>query len=127
MMKTMQVNGVRNVFRVQIVREEAEVPELQQKQRKMQAIHPAAAAEGAGDGEAAEETGSSAFGDAADGGRDQGGKKVETVRRAEPRSAATIPARAGAARSTRSATAAPTPKRRCKRSATGRARHPRCL
>jgi preprotein translocase subunit SecA len=79
MMGTIQVNALRNIFRVQVVREDAEVPELQQKQRKMQEIHPAAQA---GDGAAAA-SGSQGAPPAADG--DDEPRKVETVRRAEPK------------------------------------------
>jgi preprotein translocase subunit SecA len=81
MMSTIQVNALRNIFRVQVVKEEAEVPELQQKQRKMQAIHPAAE-QGDGAAAAAGGGGEGAPPAAGDG---EDVKKVETVRRAEPK------------------------------------------
>ncbi len=80
MMTNIQVNSLRNVFRVMIQRDEAEVPELKAKERQMTAVHPAADGS-SGDDEAA---GSSAYGDAADGGK-TAKKKQETVRREQPK------------------------------------------
>ena len=90
MMQAIQVNTGRKLFRVQIQRQDAEIPAMQAKQRKMVAQHPtstttsgtedAAAAQGAGgDG-----GGSTAYGKAADGGA-RSVEKVKTVRREQPK------------------------------------------
>jgi len=74
MMRNIQHNAGSKVFRVMIHREETEVPELQTKQRRINAVHPAAGGDGSG---------SSAYGDAADGGAS--GRKQQTVRRDKPK------------------------------------------
>ncbi len=77
MMNNMQVNVGRNIFHVQIAREEEEeIPELRAKQREMHAVHPAAGSDEGGE--------SSAYGDAADGGH-VAPKKQGTVRRDRPK------------------------------------------
>ena len=85
MMERIQTNVSTKIFRVQIRREEDEIPELQAKQRRMTAVHPSAT--GAADGDAASSStaaGSSTYGDAADGGKQQA-EKQQTVRRASPK------------------------------------------
>jgi preprotein translocase subunit SecA len=74
MMQNIQVNAGSKICRVQIQRQEAEVPELQRRQRQMNAVHPSA------DGS----SGSSAYGKAADGGA-SAEQRPKTVRRAEPK------------------------------------------
>jgi preprotein translocase subunit SecA len=87
-MERIQTNVCTKIFRVQIRREE-EIPELRAKQRRMTAVHPSAATASAGAGAGAggsdagsESAGSSTYGDAADGGRQE---KQQTVRRTEPK------------------------------------------
>ncbi len=75
MMSNIQHNALLKFFRVQIRREEDEVPAMEQRQRRMNAVHPSAR----GGGEE-----SSAYGDAADGGA-QAVRKQETVRRDKPK------------------------------------------
>ncbi len=70
MMHNIQVNVATKMFRVQIKRDEEEVPELRAKNRNMQAVHPSAGG------------GSSAYGAAADGAAQE---KQKTVRRTKPR------------------------------------------
>jgi preprotein translocase subunit SecA len=86
MMERIQTNVSTKIFRVQIRREEDEIPELQAKQRRMTAVHPSASAgtaAGTGDGTGSSESaGSSTYGDAADGGKQE---KQQTVRRASPK------------------------------------------
>jgi preprotein translocase subunit SecA len=87
MMERIQTNVCTKIFRVQIRREE-EIPELRAKQRRMTAVHPSATTASAGAGASAgsdastESAGSSTYGDAADGGRQE---KQQTVRRTEPK------------------------------------------
>jgi preprotein translocase subunit SecA len=86
MMRNIQVNTGRKLFRVQIQRQEAEIPTLQAKQRRMVESHAAAATSGAETvGQASQEqAGSSAFGKAADGGATAAAKQ-KTVRRDQPK------------------------------------------
>ncbi|GAB4517950.1 MAG: hypothetical protein Tsb0020_36550 [Haliangiales bacterium] len=79
MMQNIQANACSKIFRVQIRREEEEIPELQTKQRQITAVHPSA--DGADGGESA---GSSTYGDAADGGK-EAPQKQQTVRRDRPK------------------------------------------
>jgi preprotein translocase subunit SecA len=72
MMQNIQVNTGRKLFRVQIQRDDAEIPVLRAKQRQMTASH------------ASEGDGSSAYGNAADGGK-AGTEKQKTVRRDKPK------------------------------------------
>ena len=82
MMGRIQMNACTKIFRVQIRREE-EIPELRAKQRRMTAVHPSAAgAAGVTGDEGTASAGSSTYGDAADGGRQE---KQQTVRRTEPK------------------------------------------
>jgi preprotein translocase subunit SecA len=86
MMERIQTNVCTKIFRVQIRREE-EIPELRAKQRRMTAVHPSATdasagSAGAGAENGAESAGSSTYGDAADGGKQE---KQQTVRRTEPK------------------------------------------
>jgi len=69
MLSHIERNTGEKLFRVMIEREE-EVPELKQRQRRMNAVHPAS-------------DGSGAYGDAADGG--QAVEKQKTVRRDKPK------------------------------------------
>ena len=80
MMANIQVNVARKIFHVQIERERADedIPELKAKQREMNAVH--ASSDGAGETESG---GSSAYGDAADGGKSN--QKQQTVRRDKPK------------------------------------------
>jgi len=73
MMDNVSTNVARKFFRVMIQREEAEIPAMQAKQRRMNAVHPSS--DGGGGG-------SSAYGDAADGSKQ---KKQGTVRREKPK------------------------------------------
>jgi len=86
MMQNIQVNTARKLFRVQIQRQEAEIPAMQAKQRRMVESHAAAATSGAESiGTTAQESaGSSAYGKAADGGAATSGK-AKTVRREQPK------------------------------------------
>ena len=82
MMGNIQVNVTRKIFHVQIERERAEeeiIPELKAKQRQMNAVHPSS--DGGGDSDSG--GGSSAYGDAADGGKSN--VKQQTVRRETPK------------------------------------------
>ena len=82
MMSRIQINGCRNIFHVQIQREEEEdLPEFQAKKRRMNAVHPSAdqstnSEDGGG--------GSSSYGDAADGSK-KAPEKQGTVRRTTPK------------------------------------------
>lgn len=79
MMSRIQVNACSNIFHVQMKKEDEEdVPELQAKQRQMNAVHPSA------DTSSSDGGGSSAYGDAADGSK-QAPQKQETVRRTKPK------------------------------------------
>ena len=78
MMDNININAAKSIFHVMIKREEEEIPELKDKQRAMTASHPDAR------GGAEEPAGSSAYGDAADGGK-QRPQKQETVRRDRPK------------------------------------------
>jgi len=82
MMMRIQVNACRNIYHVQIQRdEEEELPELQQKKRRMNAVHPSAdQSTNSGDGGG----GSTAYGDAADGSK-KAKEKQGTVRRTRPK------------------------------------------
>jgi preprotein translocase subunit SecA len=82
MMERIQTNVSTKIFRVQIRREEDEIPELQARQRRMTAVHPSAT--GAADASSSSSAGSSTYGDAADGGKQQS-EKQQTVRRASPK------------------------------------------
>src|SRR5262249_32263931 len=73
-----QVNTARKIFLVQVQREDAQIPALQAKQRRMVAQHPAAGGDAAGG-----EEGQSVYGAAADGAATEG--KVKTVRRERPK------------------------------------------
>jgi preprotein translocase subunit SecA len=86
MMHNIQVNTGRKLFRVQIQRQEAEIPTMQAKQRRMVESHAAAATSGAETvGQQSQEAaGSSAYGKAADGGATGPGKQ-KTVRRDQPK------------------------------------------
>ena len=87
MMQNIQNNTGQKLFRVQIQRQEAEIPAMQAKQRRMVESHAAAATSGAetvGTATAAEPAGSSAFGKAADGGATAEAKQ-KTVRRDQPK------------------------------------------
>jgi len=77
MMENIQQNVCRNIFRVQIKREEEQIPELQAKEREMHAHHQSASTSGSDD--------SSVFGDAADGGKSAAPSKPQTVRRQAPK------------------------------------------
>ena len=77
MMLNIDANAQQKIFRVEVEREEANIPALQAKERKTVERHPSAAE---GDSEAA---GSSAFGKAADGGHTH--EKQKTVRRDKPK------------------------------------------
>ena len=77
MMNNIMVNVGSKIFRVQIKRDDEEIPELQQKQRQTTAVHPAADGSDGGGG------GSSAYGDAADGSKTR--EKQKTVRRNAPK------------------------------------------
>jgi preprotein translocase subunit SecA len=84
MMQNIQVNTGRKLFRVQIQRQEAEIPAMQARQRRMVESHAAAATSGADTvGQAQEPAGSSAYGKAADGGATAA--KPKTVRREQPK------------------------------------------
>jgi preprotein translocase subunit SecA len=72
MMGTIHTNVGQKVYRVQIVKEEEELPEFRHKQRKMVAIHP-----GEGSAGQAQNTNAAASGDEP--------QKQTTVRRAEPK------------------------------------------
>ena len=75
MMDRIQVNAAKKIFHVQLARETAEIPSMQQRQRRTVESHPDA------DGET-----SSAYGDAADGSRGTASnKKAATVRRDRPK------------------------------------------
>ncbi len=69
MLDHIQRNAAEKIFRVVIERED-EIPEMKQKQRRMNAVHPAA-------------DGSSPYGDAAEGGQQV--EKQKTVRRDKPK------------------------------------------
>jgi preprotein translocase subunit SecA len=86
MMHNIQVNTGRKLFRVQIQRQEAEIPAMQAKQRRMVESHAAAATSGSETvGQTPQESaGSSAYGKAADGGAQAAGKQ-KTVRRDQPK------------------------------------------
>ena len=90
MMSTIQVNTGRKLFRVQIQRQDAEIPAMQAKQRKMVAQHPASSTtSGTEDAAAAQSAGgdggsSTAYGKAADG-ASRTVEKVKTVRREQPK------------------------------------------
>jgi preprotein translocase subunit SecA len=85
MMQTLQVNTARKLFRVQIQRQEAEIPAMQAKQRRLVAQHPASSQTSGTDSAGAADGGSSsAFGKAADGGH-TGREKQKTVRREQPK------------------------------------------
>ena len=85
MMQTMQVNTARKLFRVQIQRQEAEIPAMQARQRRIVASHAAASTTSGADNQAesSDEGGSAAYGKAADGGAQV--EKVKTVRREQPK------------------------------------------
>ena len=86
MMQNILVNTARKLFRVQIQRQEAEIPAMQAKQRRTVESHAAAATSGAETvGQVAQEpAGSSAYGKAADGAA-QAAAKQKTVRRDQPK------------------------------------------
>jgi preprotein translocase subunit SecA len=86
MMQNILVNTARKLFRVQIQRQEAEIPAMQAKQRRTVESHAAAATSGAETvGQVAQEpAGSSAYGKAADGAA-QAATKQKTVRREQPK------------------------------------------
>ena len=86
MMQNILVNTARKLFRVQIQRQEAEIPAMQAKQRRTVESHAAAATSGAETvGQVAQEpAGSSAYGKAADGAA-QAAAKQKTVRREQPK------------------------------------------
>jgi preprotein translocase subunit SecA len=85
MMHNIQVNTGRKLFRVQIQRQEEEIPAMQARQRRMVESHAAAATSGADSvGNAQEPAGSSAYGKAADGGA-TAATKQKTVRREQPK------------------------------------------
>ncbi|HLU65953.1 MAG TPA: SEC-C metal-binding domain-containing protein, partial [Kofleriaceae bacterium] len=87
MMQTIQVNTARKLFRVQIQRQEAEIPAMQARQRRMVAQHPTASQTSGADNQAevsGDGAGSSAYGKAADGGA-AGRQKPKTVRREQPK------------------------------------------
>ncbi|RMH35935.1 MAG: preprotein translocase subunit SecA [Deltaproteobacteria bacterium] len=73
MMRNIQRNACAKLFRVQIRREEQDVPEMEQRERRMRAVHPSA--DGSGDA-------GGAYGDAADGGAR---RPQQTVRRTSPK------------------------------------------
>jgi preprotein translocase subunit SecA len=74
MMDRIQVNAAKKIFHVQLRHENAEIPSMQRRARPTVESHP-----DAGDDET-----SSAYGDAADGGKAAGGKQ-KTVRRDKPK------------------------------------------
>jgi preprotein translocase subunit SecA len=86
MMQNVLVNTARKLFRVQIQRQEAEIPAMQAKQRRTVESHAAASTSGADTvGQVAQEpAGSSAYGKAADGAA-QAATKQKTVRRDQPK------------------------------------------
>ncbi len=86
MMQNILVNTARKLFRVQIQRQEAEIPAMQAKQRRTVESHAASATSGAETvGQVAQEqAGSSAYGKAADGAA-QDAAKQKTVRRDQPK------------------------------------------
>jgi preprotein translocase subunit SecA len=71
MMRNIQHNAGSKIFRVQIQRDDAEIPAVQARQRRMNAVHPSAGGDQ-----------SEAYGDAADG---AGRQKQQTVRRDKPK------------------------------------------
>jgi preprotein translocase subunit SecA len=77
MMKNIQVNTGQKIFRVQVQRENAQIPAAQAKERQMVARHPSA------DEGSAESQGTAAYGQAADGGATAIAQK--TVRREAPK------------------------------------------
>ncbi|ACY17725.1 preprotein translocase subunit SecA [Haliangium ochraceum] len=83
MMERIQSNVCSKIFRVQIRREEDEIPELQAKQRRTTAVHPTAGT-GAAEPSTEAEAKSSTYGDAADGGKEPV-QKQQTVRRDRPK------------------------------------------
>ena len=86
MMQAIQVNTGRKLFRVQIQRQEQEIPAMQAKQRRTVESHAAAATSGADSVGSVpqEQAGSSAYGKAADGGATAAAKQ-KTVRRDQPK------------------------------------------
>ncbi|HWM87869.1 MAG TPA: preprotein translocase subunit SecA [Kofleriaceae bacterium] len=86
MMQNIQVNTGRKLFRVQIQRQESEIPAMQAKQRRTVESHAAAATSGAETvgQSAAEPAASSAYGKASDGGATAAAKQ-KTVRRDQPK------------------------------------------
>jgi preprotein translocase subunit SecA len=87
MMHAIQVNTARKLFRVQIQRQEAEIPAMQAKQRRTVESHAASSTSGADSvgqsNQQQEQAASSAYGKAADGGATQA--KQKTVRRDQPK------------------------------------------
>jgi preprotein translocase subunit SecA len=84
MMERIQTNVSTKIFRVQIRREEDEIPELQAKQRRMTAVHPSATA-GADTSNSQSSAESSTSSDAGDGDGGKQPEKQQTVRRASPK------------------------------------------
>jgi preprotein translocase subunit SecA len=84
MMQQIQANACMNVFRVQLRREEDEIPALQAKERRMQAVHPAVDSSAGEERAGGNGESESVYGDAADGGK-QAPQKQQTVRRTEPK------------------------------------------
>ncbi|WP_428265482.1 preprotein translocase subunit SecA [Haliangium sp.] len=79
MMQNIQLNVGSKIFRVQLRSQQDELPPMQAKERRTTAVHPSA--DGSGD----QATGSSTYGDAADGSKQAGQEKQQTVRRTRPK------------------------------------------
>jgi preprotein translocase subunit SecA len=95
MMARILSNACTKMFRVQIQREDADIPALQQKQRRMRAVHPAADGKGGDEAEGDEAAAAAGAGagkprrggvrPAAAAAAGGGGGKVQTVRREQPK------------------------------------------